>query len=572
MGFNGIKEIKNHFWFQKIKWGDLLKKKLECPFLPKNGDNFDKKFCGTPSVNIEEKIFLEKGKYEYLMLKEKCKRVFKNYDFVREEEKKHAMLMYNLKKINENKIGKNSSYIKVTLSDRNNNINKTKFNLNMNNNDKNKKTNLDLFPNPSCNNIAYNTNKVINTERLNSKNLNTLNIEKKKQQKNNFLKTNKVFCKKKIQKNINEINANNLYLNTNKNLNLKKINTYIDENIDINNFLFTNKNNKNNCISMKNIKINDSSYIYNNSNFKIKQENKIINRNSNDYVHVCKRRHNNNSMDNIITNYNYRINDYISKKNFNKNIFTYLININDDTSKNTNSYYLDKQLVYSPPHFQTKHFNSCKNSFTNSNQCISTSNENKNLSYNSNFYFSLQESNNNNFQKNNSNENRYTSLSSYLYKKNMASTAMNFNHKYKKNYSRPTCLYSNNQMMRDKIFLNDGSIDSYNEQANNSIIKFANKTSMKFNIQNNNFSKYNKMSANFNNKFQNILYKNNIERKKYKNISSENLNGINTQRISTYCNINNKENMDNNCNNSNFLREYTFRSKNKNNSLIFFQK
>ena len=154
----------------------------------------------------------------------------------------------------------------------------------------------------------------------------------------------------------------------------------------------------------------------------------------------------------------------------------------------------------------------------------------------------------------------------------MASTAMNFNHKYKKNYSRPTCLYSNNQMMRDKIFLNDGSTDSFNEQANNSIIKFANKTSMKFNIQNNNFSKYNKMSANFNNKFQNILYKNNIERKKYKNISSENLNGINTQRISTYCNINNKENMDNNCNNSNFLREYTFRSKNKNNSLIFFQK
>ena len=102
---------------------------------------------------------------------------------------------------------------------------------------------------------------------------------------------------------------------------------------------------------------------------------------------------------------------------------------------------------------------------------------NKNLSYNSNLYFSSQEINTtNNYQNNNANENKYTSLSNYLYKKNnMASTATNFNYKYKKNNARPTCLYSNNQMRRDNIFLNDGSIDSFKDQDNNSIINFANK-------------------------------------------------------------------------------------------------
>ena len=566
LGFNGINEIKSHFWFQKINWGDLYKKKLQCPFLPKNGDNFDKKFCEAPDVNLDEKIFFEKGEYEYFVLKEKCKRVFINYDFVREEEKKHAMLLYNLKKNNDNKIGKSSSYIKVTLNDRTNNISKMKPKLNFNYNGKNKNLNLDLFSSPSNNNIGYNSEKAINTERLNSKNFNTINVAKKKLQQNNFLKSNNVFCKKIIQKNINEINVNNNIClnNSNKNLDLSKINSYIDENVNNNNFLLTNRNMKNNSVSMKNLNINNYSNNKMNQQYNSKP---TFNRNLSDYVFVGKRKHNNNSMDNVITNYDYKKINNISKKHENKNIYSGLSNKNNNISN-----YLDNQIVYSPPHFQNKQANLTKNSFINSSKNISTRNANKNLSYNSNLYFSSQEINTtNNYQNNNANENKYTSLSNYLYKKNnMASTATNFNYKYKKNNARPTCLYSNNQMMRDNIFLNDGSIDSFKDQDNNSIINFANKTLMRFNIKNNNFSKYINMNEKANEKFQLNLYKNNVERKKHKNISSENLRGGNTQRISTYCN-NNKENMNNNCNNSISLREYTFRSKNKNKSLTFLQ-
>ena len=45
LGFYGINEIKNHAWFRDINWNELLMKKLKSPYIPKDGDNFDKKFC-----------------------------------------------------------------------------------------------------------------------------------------------------------------------------------------------------------------------------------------------------------------------------------------------------------------------------------------------------------------------------------------------------------------------------------------------------------------------------------------------------------------------------------------------
>ena len=45
LGINGIKDIKQHQWFIGFDWDALLKKKMNVPFVPKCGDNFDRKYC-----------------------------------------------------------------------------------------------------------------------------------------------------------------------------------------------------------------------------------------------------------------------------------------------------------------------------------------------------------------------------------------------------------------------------------------------------------------------------------------------------------------------------------------------
>ena len=48
LGFNGgIEEIKNHNWFNEFNWEELFNKKINSPFIPIKGDNFDKKYCGS---------------------------------------------------------------------------------------------------------------------------------------------------------------------------------------------------------------------------------------------------------------------------------------------------------------------------------------------------------------------------------------------------------------------------------------------------------------------------------------------------------------------------------------------
>jgi len=41
LGVNGPKEVKEHVWLRDFPWSRLLEKKLETPFSPLNGDNFD---------------------------------------------------------------------------------------------------------------------------------------------------------------------------------------------------------------------------------------------------------------------------------------------------------------------------------------------------------------------------------------------------------------------------------------------------------------------------------------------------------------------------------------------------
>ena len=53
LGIKGVLEVKNHEWFNDIDWKKMYNKNIISPFIPKNGDNYDHKYC-----NAEEQINL----------------------------------------------------------------------------------------------------------------------------------------------------------------------------------------------------------------------------------------------------------------------------------------------------------------------------------------------------------------------------------------------------------------------------------------------------------------------------------------------------------------------------------
>ena len=74
LGYNGIKEIKNHPWLKDINWDLLKKKKIRAPYIPKEGlDYFDKKYCQDEKTNANYKNIVNISGYQH---------VFENYTFI----------------------------------------------------------------------------------------------------------------------------------------------------------------------------------------------------------------------------------------------------------------------------------------------------------------------------------------------------------------------------------------------------------------------------------------------------------------------------------------------------------
>lgn len=69
LGNGTIEEIKKHPWLKCINWKLLRDKKIEPPFKPRQGDNFDHKFCNS-EIKINEdtqqkyKLIMENGQYD----------------------------------------------------------------------------------------------------------------------------------------------------------------------------------------------------------------------------------------------------------------------------------------------------------------------------------------------------------------------------------------------------------------------------------------------------------------------------------------------------------------------------
>lgn len=75
LGYAGIADIKNHPWFENVNWEELRAKKISSPFIPKVGDNFDKKYCES-----EEHIGNDTmDRYQLYKSNDNYANVFKNY-------------------------------------------------------------------------------------------------------------------------------------------------------------------------------------------------------------------------------------------------------------------------------------------------------------------------------------------------------------------------------------------------------------------------------------------------------------------------------------------------------------
>ena len=150
LGFNGILEVKSHDWFKGFKWDELEKKNMKSYFIPKIGDNFDKKYCeGIEKIDTETK-----ERYLYYMSKEMFKDLFFNYTFIKEE-----VLANHYEKKNEKiKFLNNSSVRNTTATSNkspgNNNINNIYNKLKNYENHNNKSSNSNNTINPKFDFVA----------------------------------------------------------------------------------------------------------------------------------------------------------------------------------------------------------------------------------------------------------------------------------------------------------------------------------------------------------------------------------------------------------------------------------
>ena len=70
---NGVKELKNHKWFEGYNWEALFNKSILAPFVPKKEGNFDKKYCEMKEKYGDETLerynsYLNKNNFENLFL------------------------------------------------------------------------------------------------------------------------------------------------------------------------------------------------------------------------------------------------------------------------------------------------------------------------------------------------------------------------------------------------------------------------------------------------------------------------------------------------------------------------
>ena len=312
LGFNGVKEIKDHPWMNNINWDLLFQKKIEAPFVPPlHKENFDKKYCEGEDNVGEETI----ERYELYFQSELYGDVFKNYTFVNinyvnKYSKRRRQQKLNMLNNNGLNMNLNRDKVKHYTIDKDSNYNSIQ---NINNNENLK--NLTLQKNT----IDYDTNLKLDKNKNIEEN-NTKYEKQKNEEENIILKANSSKNEKtNIFNNSNKkvVKGTKILLSKNygkssastNNLNYKYNSPLINENIICNNYINFNFNNYQNN-GNKNKKPNNNYIIENNSNkIDMSSLKQLFNNHESNDINLYNSEQENNLYSKNTNNFNKKINN-----------------------------------------------------------------------------------------------------------------------------------------------------------------------------------------------------------------------------------------------------------------------
>ena len=476
LGKDSINQVINHPWLKGFDWESMKKKILKAHYIPKDGDNFDKKYClqdnkmGTETIERYKKITNEPN-YDIIFKNFDCEKIPDELKFINIKNKLVDSLINN----NAN-ISSNNSTSSIS---RNNKLN------NNNNNNDNKKNNhlLAKQRNKSMENIFVkedkqksNAGKIKNvkndkenkslTKQLSSiiivaKNTNVLNNDKDKKEENN-----------NINNNINN-NKNNDINNENENLkeNEKEykiiFNKKNDSNI-INKFSFSKNNNNNNeNKEIYKLKDNTNNNNINNNNKNIKQsvsnnikgKNTLIENIGNlSYIDRKKEKDIINDKEHILLKNNSQrisnLNQYISNNSKSNKLSNSNSSINilpNDLFSNIKGNYFKKIINKGLNRDSQRLKNKNNNSLIGSNSAKSLFKNNSNIKENSKKHFLKKELFNGTFYPNKSTTTKYfvISNSNKLYRKRKSSATV-INKNIEINNKKLTSSSSTNNLIQNK--------------------------------------------------------------------------------------------------------------------------
>ena len=306
LGHGGINELKNHPWMQNMDWKLLAEKKIMPPFVPKNSENYDKKYCEGDDEIGEETI----ERYQSFSQSELYPDIFKNYTFCNLS----YISNYHIKRLKRFK--ENNINIRDIVEK---NVDKVlkEENSNLSNNKKNNE------------NFKDNKTESMNSSIKVNKNNSDININKNKSKYNNLIdkKKSKIKNHSKSVEDLKQYNINNNINNTNTN-----------EDKDAKQELIIPFSVKNRINNKNNNKFNKNQNYFtidtNKINNKIKQRKKTsLSKEKTNYDYIKK-----NFKENIIYNnyINLHFNDFSTNKNYN-NSNNINFNSNVSNKKNINS-------------------------------------------------------------------------------------------------------------------------------------------------------------------------------------------------------------------------------------------
>ena len=539
LGCNNINEIKEHSWFKNINWDELLNKKMKSPFIPKDGDNFDKRYC----ESVEQIDTQTKERYQYYKSKSKFKTLFINYTFIRDEDKKEYNIDNN--NINNNSITNINSFNNNNKNNRNKNENNYFIQLDKENNDdniniiyiENEELNQKIFSKTfklQKNNNIINNNYYsdINNNIKNEDNYNRMNYFKEKPKENNQIRSSSTLIKRQNEyysmnnnKLNNKIKNNSQYYDNNNNITSIKIN--INAPISINKYKYNRSSSQKNIFYEKGIKNNPqklikyinideeiedkSNYIQkNNKSNKYKNNSNGIYINPSQFIYYPSHRSNNISNNNLSITLKKNINKY------NNNNEEYLMY---KTSRN----FYEKNKKLKSENYQEEVSN-------NNNPRINNNNININ--------FNINNINNNINNINQINSDNYNNNSNLNSRRKSTSKVKGTNNQ--KNY------YYNNNLQRKYIYSNN-NISNNNLINNNNILVV--KSSLSNNINNSSqlihYSKNNMLIDCDNYE----AFSNNIENNLNKNKTLSKASSMKSFNNNLYYNLEMKKNYKNNNNN-----------------------